>query len=346
MMRGKAALAPQPRYYAREVKSLLDFAGDPTLAAAAGIDVAALDDPETTIPLTTYYELLERGAAITGGAHFGCRFARHWHEQARKIDRGAIGLLMLSSPNLRVMCEHLLRFQRYWNSGDVYEVEERGDRFTIRYRSWGPWREAHRHMAEKTVADIVVVVRAVEPAFQPLAVSFPHAANWEPCELGRMMSVCPTYGAAWTEVVLPVAVLDKELPTANSALFRLSERYLAIRSAEQPEHADEFTARVRRAVQRALAQGSCDQTAVARVLGCSARTLQRRLSNEGTTLRELVDEVRKERARALLESRKSIAEVGFELGYSEPAAFQHAFRRWYGVSPKAWAQKLEASVSR
>lgn len=337
----RARRQPLPRYYGLEVKSVLDFSGDPTLADAVGIDAADLDDPDATIPLLAYYELLERAAAITANTHFGCHFAVYWHTQTRHRDRGAVGLLVRSSPNLRIMCDRLLRFQRYWNSGDVYEVEERGGEFAIRYRSWGTWREAHRHMAEKTVADIIAVVRAVDPTCQPLAVSFPHGPNGGPCELERLLSVHPTYGAAWTEVVLPAAVMDKPWPASDRAIFRLSENYLTMRSGEAAPEDQEYIALVRNAAQRALSEGRLEQRSVACLLGCSGRTLQRRLAQEGTTLREIIDQIRKERARALMESKMSIAEVGFQLGYSEPAAFQHAFRRWYGVSPKRWSQRPE-----
>ena len=57
-----------------------------------------------------------------------------------------------------------------------------------------------------------------------------------------------------------------------------------------------------------------------------------------TRCARIIDEVRKCRSRALLEGKVSIGEVAFMLGYSERAAFQHAFRRWHGVSPKAWLE--------
>jgi AraC-like DNA-binding protein len=136
------------------------------------------------------------------------------------------------------------------------------------------------------------------------------------------------------------------MATANAALFRLADRYLTMRLRELPEPEHGFTARVRLAVQQALAEGRCSQQTIAGFLGCQSRTLQRRLADEGTTLRAVVDEVRKARARALLESKMSVAEVSYVLGYSDPAAFQHAFRRWYGMRPKAWRARREGRGTR
>jgi AraC-like DNA-binding protein len=334
---------PLPRYFTREIDALLSFAGDPRLAAAVGINVADLRDSETTIPLSVYYDLLERAAAVTGDPHFGLHFAVHWHEVLRH-DHGAIGFLMRSSPNLRVMWDRVISFQRYWNAGDAYEVAERDDEFRLRYRSWGPGREAQRHMAEKAAAGIVAFVRDLEPECWPLSVRFPHGPMGEPSELRRVLGVAPTYGAASTEVVLPLDVVDKPMATANAALFRLCEHYLTMRLPPLPADEPHYTARVRDAVRRALPEGGISQEMIARRLGCGPRALQRRLEAEGVTLRKIVDEERRALAGVLLASQMSITEVAFLLHYSEPAAFQHAFRRWYGLSPKAWRDAVSNST--
>jgi AraC-like DNA-binding protein len=72
----------------------------------------------------------------------------------------------------------------------------------------------------------------------------------------------------------------------------------------------------------------------AHALTTSPRTLSRRLAEEGTSFRDLHDEVRADFARVLLQDRSaSIADVSFFLDYSEPAAFHRAFRRWTGTTP-------------
>jgi AraC-like DNA-binding protein len=76
---------------------------------------------------------------------------------------------------------------------------------------------------------------------------------------------------------------------------------------------------------------------VTRALGVSRRTLSRRLAEEGTSFRHILDDVRREFACALLQDRSlSIADVAFFLEYSEPAAFNRSFRRWTGQTPRAF----------
>lgn len=75
----------------------------------------------------------------------------------------------------------------------------------------------------------------------------------------------------------------------------------------------------------------------AEIAGTSPRTLRRRLHHEGTSWRQVVDGVRLERSAELLQnSPLSIAQISLELGYSDPAHFTRAFRRWTGESPSAY----------
>jgi AraC-like DNA-binding protein len=79
---------------------------------------------------------------------------------------------------------------------------------------------------------------------------------------------------------------------------------------------------------------------VARTLSTSARSLQRRLAAAGTSYQQLLDLARKEAAeRHLTESLLSIGEIAYLLGYSEPAAFNRAFKRWHKDTPQAFRQR-------
>ena len=73
---------------------------------------------------------------------------------------------------------------------------------------------------------------------------------------------------------------------------------------------------------------------IAKTLGVSRRTLTRRLTDEHTTFRSILDDVRRDFACALLQDRSlSIADVAYFLQYSEPTAFNRSFRRWTGRTP-------------
>ena len=80
-------------------------------------------------------------------------------------------------------------------------------------------------------------------------------------------------------------------------------------------------------------------------LACSERSLSRHLKDEGYPYFELIDRVRYDRAVYLLtHSQDSVKEIGFQLRYSEPANFVHAFIRWSGVSPTQFRNSLSTTV--
>jgi AraC-like DNA-binding protein len=79
---------------------------------------------------------------------------------------------------------------------------------------------------------------------------------------------------------------------------------------------------------------------IAELLAMSERNLTRKLSKAGTSYSELLARVQSERARNFLRNRKlSVSEIGYRLGYTEPAAFTRAFTHWTGQSPLRWRQQ-------
>ena len=95
--------------------------------------------------------------------------------------------------------------------------------------------------------------------------------------------------------------------------------------------------KVRAAVLARLEAGDTNLPEVADAVGLSARTLQRRLADAGTSLREVVDEARHEQAlEELAKDDATITDIAFLLGFSETSAFDRAFRRWTGKAPAEW----------
>jgi AraC-like DNA-binding protein len=97
-----------------------------------------------------------------------------------------------------------------------------------------------------------------------------------------------------------------------------------------------FRAEVERRLEPMLASGPVRIDAVARALGCSRQTLYRRLKAEDVTFAGLLDGVRRRLAlRFVREQGLPVKEAAWRLGFSDPAAFSRAFKRWTGTSPSA-----------
>jgi AraC-like DNA-binding protein len=90
-------------------------------------------------------------------------------------------------------------------------------------------------------------------------------------------------------------------------------------------------------VRELLPTGGCTLEVIAEHHFVSVRTMQRRLAAEGLVFERLVDDVRREQAfDHLADPERSIGQVAALLGYVEQSSFSHAFRRWSGMSPRAW----------
>jgi AraC-like DNA-binding protein len=128
-------------------------------------------------------------------------------------------------------------------------------------------------------------------------------------------------------------VLDLPLPAADPTLRQVLESYARHLAAQLPE-ASSLAGRVRSVLHAALHGGRPDLASVAKALHVSARTLQRRLSEEGTSHQRLLDEERERLAREYVGSSSlSLQEIAFMLGFSDQAAFHRAFVRWTGQTP-------------
>lgn len=119
-------------------------------------------------------------------------------------------------------------------------------------------------------------------------------------------------------------------PRLYAALLPVASELVAGRDRGSIETA------VRARLRDLLPTGRADAAAVARLLGVSERTLSRRLSDAGTTFRDVMDGFCAEESERLLRRELSLSEIAERLGYGDQSAWTKAFRRWRGVTPAAW----------
>jgi AraC-like DNA-binding protein len=97
--------------------------------------------------------------------------------------------------------------------------------------------------------------------------------------------------------------------------------------------ASPFRTDVERRLEPLLASGEVGIERLARDLGCSRQTLYRRLKAEGITYEQLLDGLRRRLALRFMREGLSVKDAAYRLGFSDPAAFSRAFKRWTGSSP-------------
>jgi AraC-like DNA-binding protein len=325
-----------PTVQASSARKVLDAAArrgvdSRALAVEAGIDLASVDDPEARVPYRALVRLYGAAARATGDPCFGLHVGEGSHP--RMFD--ALGAMALRSPTLREAFAGVTRSYRVLQEGARLALDEHRGAARVRYVVSDPSAGDPRHEVEATLA---IVKRWLEVALGrdvPLAeVAFAHAAPAELREHRRVFGVAARFSAADNRLAFDAALLDLPLAAADPSLTPLLERLLAAMLARLPR-GDGFVPQVRARIAAELRRGPPQAAALARGLGVSPRTLQRRLAEEGRSLREVTDEVRRELALGYVrDSGAPLAEIAAALGYASAAAFHRAFRRWTGSTPR------------
>jgi len=139
-------------------------------------------------------------------------------------------------------------------------------------------------------------------------------------------------------LVLNAADLDRPFPGHNPEMLEMLTPALSAALGEL-EAQSSVKEQVKIVLKRSLASGQPGLSDVAKQLGMSDRTLQRRITGEGATFRDLLSDARRDLGRHLLaDPATDIDEVACLLGYQDTTSFYRAFREWEGMSPNRWRE--------
>lgn len=318
------------------VRKMIDQAPDTldraALFAQAGFDEADAFDPNTLIPDTAYYSLLETIAAAEApdiGFHLRASGTMAC------ADFGAIGLAWKSAPTLRRSFQRMDRYVRAYNTSSTFRLVEQDGVCMWTHRRTEPKRQGMYLSTEGTLGTYVAMCRETTfPENKPQAIQFSHDKPAGSLAALEAYFRCPvTFGADIDAIVLPEERLERPNAVGDESIWRFLTSHIEETLVEQ-EREEPLDRQVIAQVVGVLSEGIPSLGDIASGLGMSARTLQRRLADQGYTFQALVDEARRQLAeKFLVDTRYSIAEVAFLTGFSEQSAFTRAFKRWAGQTP-------------
>jgi AraC-like DNA-binding protein len=335
-----------PRIHTITVKAVgkvVDAAGSygvrpEELYRAVGLDPALLADADNRIPYAQLVSLYEAAARLTNDDAFGLHLSEHTSEKVFDL----LGYVLMSSPTLGEALHRIVRYHPIWNDGAEYVLDIEDEVARLCYRYLGLNGEACRHDCEMTLAITVRFGRlATGVDWTPREVSFQHHQPADISEHVRIFRSPLHFSSAVNEVVFDRSLLNLPMVEADPALCAVLDRHAAELLAKSPSRGG-FVDEVRALLFEAMQGGDATLEAVSRQLGTSPRTLQRKLREEGASHQDLLDEIRRDLSkRYLREPQMAICEVAYLLGFSEPSAFHRAFRRWTGITPKAYRRAAQ-----
>jgi AraC-like DNA-binding protein len=252
---------------------------------------------------------------------------------------GAFGIVEYVCRSAATVRGALLQWVRYLNLlDDAVEVglaiDEDRAYLRVERESEAPAPASHE------LCWALVAKHARELSVQPFritAVELAHPAHGDPAAYRAWFDAPVVFDAATTQLVMPRAALDAALvssdPTLLAILTRAADELMAKAPADPP-----LTAQVKRVLHELLRNDEGHVEVVAKRLGITSRSLQRRLKDESATFVGIREDLRRDLAQRYLADGLAIAEISFLLGFSEPSAFFRAFKRWTGTTPRARAQ--------
>ena len=253
------------------------------------------------------------------------------------IDRGAYGLAefgIRAAPTVLEGLRRLARFAVLLNEATTVEVRETGTSVCVHQRIPGHPMSGGRHSNEYFIAVLLAFGQPLtDGGLLAERVWFCHPA---PSDLSSHRRVFGTASLEFDRsdngLSISRSTADTPLDSADPALMQAidaqAEQLLSSRSVEH-----EFLDRVRDGMARSLHEGTPALPDVAERLAMTARTLQRRLAEHGTSFREVLDNLRFELHDRLTAQGLSAQEVAFRLGYADMGSFRRAQRRWKSGSP-------------
>lgn len=296
-----------------------------------GADVDPTRAAQEKVSAEDYYDFLER-AALPDDHGLPYRYAA----ELRPDDFSALGLGLKTAETLRDSLRRLVRYILLLSDTLEYELlDEPGDVTTLTLvRPAG--RRGARLANECALAAVVGMLReAAGRRVVPRAVSFAHPRPASIAEAHSWFGCPVTYDARRNALELDAATLAVRGRLADRGLSAFLLAHLEELRSRQEERS--LVDSVHATVTDLLPDGPPTKAVIARRLGLSERTLHRRLAAEGETFQSLTTRARRDAAEALLaDSRHSLAEVAFLVGFSDQSSFQRAFKGWTGQTPRTF----------
>jgi AraC-like DNA-binding protein len=304
-----------------------DAAGGDALRAAAGLTPQLLADDDARISAAQHAAAWAEALRLTGDRTLPLRIAA-------ATPAGAFGIVEHVCRAAPTLGEALRQWVRYLNLLDDtvavgLEVEE--DRALLRVERESDAPAPASHELRWALAARYARELASEP-FRPIAVELAHPGPDDIAPYRAWFEAPVAFGAEATQLVFPRAALAARLVPSDPAPLAILAR-AADELAQQAAADPRMTQQVKRALHDALRSDDAQVESVAKQLGLTVRSLQRRLKDEGTSFQAVREAVRRTLAQRYLDDGLAIAEISFLLGFSDPGAFLRAFKRWTGVTP-------------
>ena len=307
-----------------------ELGADPgLLLRAAGIPPANVGDPEAYLGYRTVITAVESAARVTSTPDFGRRLAQR---QGVEI-LGPVGAAARTAPTVAAALAAISQYLAIYSPALVATLDSTDDdRYTrMEFRIALNHLPDHRQTMELSLGVALRIFRLlVGHDFQPVTVHVPHHPLTPAAEYLRYFGGRPRFAEPFAGFTIRSTDLARPV-SADGSIHDAVRAYL---DTVAPPGIPDTTETVRSLIRHLLPTGGLQLALVARQLSMHPRTLQRRLARDSTSFEDLVDDIRRDRARHLLrDTDMPMSQLAGALGYSEQSVLTRSCQRWFGRTP-------------
>lgn len=306
----------------------------PRLLAGTALGVEDFLDESTRLTARQQIQMLENALKLNDSADFGLRLGRRLTPAAH----GPMGYLASSSPNLLAALQAVCAFVPTRMSFVHLQLRQSAGQVTLQFFfDISMSADAHRCIAEICVMTLFAATEFIigRPATE-VHTQFEHADPGPDANYAKYLPGCVRFNCQHTAVTLPLGLCQIPNASANHDSYAVARSQCEAILADLQSDADSYQRRIVTMMLSVPATSLSEEQAAAS-LCISKRTLARHLKAEGTSFRQLKDEILARQAKSYLaEGQLSVEAIASLLGYHDSANFRRAFKRWCGMSPNGY----------
>ncbi len=297
--------------------------------------------PNGFVPFRHLYTLMHHGARAAGTETFGVQVLETGPFQAM----GAIGELIACTPTVHDGLKTFIRLLPFHGTSRSWWLEEAAEEVWICRGGKPVFGAGEAEMCQYALASMVQLVRlGAGPRWRPSTVRMQVPYTPALADADPFLGACIIPDQTVSAICVPRSVLG--LPIRRNDLSRACSCETTERQLRTSAPADDFAGSLRQLIRTLLSEGPPQIEEAAEITGLSVRTLQRRLSRDGVSYSDLVQQARYAVASEMLaDPHAMVIDVAYAVGYEDPANFARAFRRICGMNPREFRRSARAALS-
>ncbi len=319
-------------------RALIAEGHDPApLFQIANIDRAILNNPQARLPIMSMWELWRAAVEKTQNDAFGITVAEH----VFPTHLNALLFAIQSSQSLREIIERLIRYSTVVSTIINLSLIEDSNCQQARLRFISLAQDDERPNApfDAFLAIAVKNIRDVMAMSEEGIIEI-HLRRPEPKNLDKFKQFFNrpiSFGCAHNDLIFETALLDKKLLAANADLARINDQLLDDYLKRMNQQT--CSLKVKEVILDCLPDSGISQDLIAKRLNMSVRNLHRKLADEETSFKTILDNIRRDLALRYLKNNMSISDITYSLGFVDQSSFSRAFKRWTGQSPSQYRKE-------